>query len=126
MKSKFLIPLTALAVFTLKTDYCVSAQLQDNDTVKTIKTARPHKCPKPTMSVQVSYNSASTTLNVSIPTNGQVGRIEIYRNGTKVINISAPAGASLSYVLRKYGIGSYAIIVSSGKTVVYNNCVEVR
>lgn len=123
MKSKFLISLTALAVFTLKTDYCVSAQLQDNDEYWY---NRPHRCPRPTTIVQVSYNSASTTLNVSFPTNAQGGKIEIYRNGAKVVNAAAPAGASLSYVLRKYGIGSYAIIVSSGKTVVYNNCVEVK
>lgn len=122
MKSKFLIPLTALAVFTLKTDYCVSAQLQDNDKYWY---NRPHRCPRPT-TVQVSYNSTSTTLNVSFPTNGQGGRVEIYRNGTKVINAAAPADASLSYVLRNYGTGDYTVVVSQGNTVVYNRQVTVK
>ena len=74
----------------------------------------------------VSYNSASTILNVSFPTNGQGGKIEIYRNGVKVVNTTAPAGTSLCYMLRKYGKGEYAVVVSYGNTVVYSNYVLVK
>lgn len=87
---------------------------------------KPHKVSQSIRIPKVSYNNVSTVLSVSFPTRGQGGRVEIYRNGTKVVNAAAPAGASLSYVLRKYGIGSYTIIVSSGMAVVYNNTVEVK
>ena len=87
---------------------------------------RPHRCPKTTNKPQVSYNSTSTVLNVSFPGNSQGGKVEIYRNGVKVVNITAPAGASLSYVLSNYGKGDYIVIVSQGNTVVYSNNVTVK
>lgn len=87
---------------------------------------KPHKCPKPNTKPQVSYNSTSTVLSVSFPGNSQGGKVEIYRNGAKVVNTSAPAGASLSLVLRNYGKGDYTVIVSSGNTVVYSNYVTVK
>ena len=123
---KKVIFMAALIVAALGGTTKVSAQ-----TMRVFKTNddyfhKPHRISQTNRTPKVFYNSASTLLSVSFPTNAQGGRVEIYRNGTKVVNAAAPAGASLSYVLRKYGIGSYAIIVSSGKTVVYNNCVEVK
>ena len=87
---------------------------------------RPYKCPKPNSKPQVSYNCASTALSVSFHGNRQGGKVEIYRNGAKVVNTSAPAGASLSFVLRNYGNGDYTVIVSQGNTVFYSNCVTVK
>lgn len=75
--------------------------------------------------VTASYNSSTTQLSVAFGA-GQGGRVEIYRNGTKVVNAAAPAGASLSYVLRNYGNGDYNVIVSQGNTVVYSNNVTVE
>ena len=91
-----------------------------------IEHPRPHKSPKPNTKPQVSYNSTSTVLNVTFSASSQGGKVEIYRNGVKVVNITAPAGASLSYVLRNYGKGDYTVIVSQGNTVVYSNCVTVK
>ena len=73
-----------------------------------------------------TYNASTTVLTVRFPANGQSGKVEIYRNGVKVVNTSAAAGVSLSYVLRNYGKGNYTIIVSQGNTVVYSNNVEVK
>ena len=87
---------------------------------------KPNRCPKTTSKPQVSYNSTSTVLNVSFSANSQGGKVEIYRNGAKVVNTSAPAGASLSYVLRNYDKGDYTIIVSQGNMVVYSNNVIVK
>ena len=116
----------AVAIFTGKTNVCVSAQLQDGDnTIEFIK-LRTHKCLKSNQTPRVSYNFMSTVLNVSFPSNSQGCKVEIYRNGAKVINAAAPAGASLSYVLRNYGVGNYTVVVSSGKTVVYSNNVTVK
>ena len=86
----------------------------------------PHKCPKPNQTSQVSYNTASTVLNVSFPTNGQGGKVEIYRNGIKVVNTTAPAGTSLCYMLRNYGKGEFKIAVSQGNSVVYSKQVTVK
>ena len=86
----------------------------------------PHKCPKPNSTPKVSYNSKSTVLNVSFPATSQGGKVEIYRNGVKVVNTSAPARASLSFVLSNYGKGDYTVIVSCGNTVVYSNYVTVK
>ncbi|MBO7478373.1 MAG: hypothetical protein J6U04_10625 [Salinivirgaceae bacterium] len=58
------------------------------------------------------------------PTNG--GRVEIYRNGTKVIRSSAMPGATLNYVLRNYGKGNYTVIVSQGSSAVYYKNVIVK
>lgn len=87
---------------------------------------KPPKSPNANWTPKVTYNSASTALNVAFPANGQGGKVEIYRNGAKVIDATAAAGTNLSYMLRDYGNGSYIIVVSSGNTVVYSNNVEVR
>jgi hypothetical protein len=63
-------------------------------------------------------------LTVKFPANCQGCKVEIYRNGAKVV--SANAGATLNYVLRNYGKGNYTIVVSSGNTVVYSNSVTVK
>ncbi len=76
--------------------------------------------------VITSYNASSTALSVKFPSNGPGGKVEIYRNGVKVVGTAAPAGASLSFVLRNYGKGDYTVIVSQGNTVVYNNSVVVK
>ena len=82
------------------------------------------KYPK-TIPPAVSYNSASTTLTVKFPaTSG--GKVEIYRNDSKVVSTATPAGASLSFVLRNYGAGNYTVIVSQGNTVVYNRTMKVK
>ena len=87
---------------------------------------KPHRSPNPNKTPQVSYNSASTLLSVMFPTISQGGKVEIYRNGAKVVNVVAPAGASLSYVLHNYGKGEYTVIVSQGNTMVYNRTMKVR
>lgn len=87
---------------------------------------KPNRCPKSTKTPNVSYNSASTILNISFPSNGQGGKVEIYRNGAKVVGTAAPAGTSLSYVLLNYGKGDYTVIVSSGNTVVYSENMRVK
>jgi hypothetical protein len=76
--------------------------------------------------ITTSYNATSTELSVAFTSNGQGGKVEIYRNGTQVVNVSAAAGTSLNYMLRNYGTGSYTVIVSCGNTVVYSNNVEVK
>lgn len=73
-----------------------------------------------------TYNASTTALTVKFPANGQNGKVEIYRNGVKVVNTMATAGVNLSFVLRIYGKGNYTIIVSQGNTVVYSNNVEVK
>ena len=84
-----------------------------------------HRSPKRIIPATVNYNSSSTALTVKFPTtNG--GKVEIYRNGVKVVSTNAATGTTLSYTLRNYGKGNYTVIVSSGNTVVYNSCVEVK
>lgn len=73
-----------------------------------------------------AYNASTTALTIMFPANGQSGKVEIYRNGVKVVDATATAGANLSFVLRSYGKGNYTIIVSQGNTVVYSNSVEVK
>lgn len=73
----------------------------------------------------VSYNSASTALTVKFPATGG-GKVEIYRNGAKVVNVNAAAGAMLSYTLRNYGRGNYTVLVSSRNTVVYCRSMNVK
>ncbi len=87
---------------------------------------KPPRSPKANKMPIASYNPSSTVLNVSFPFNGQGGKVEIYRNGTKVVSTNASAGAMLCYMLRNYGKGNYTVIVSSGNTVVYSNCVIVK
>ena len=115
-----------IAILVGKTNECVSSQIQDGDSNNKNISSRPHKCPKTTSKPQVSYNSTSTVLNVSFSGNSQGGKVEIYRNGVKVVNTTAPAGASLSYVLSNYGKGDYTVIVSSGNTVVYSGNYNVK
>ena len=86
----------------------------------------PHRGVQTSCEPQVSYNSTSTVLNVSFPVNSQGGKVEIYRNGIKVVNATVPAGASLNYVLRNYGKGEFTIIVSLGNTAVYSKQVIVK
>ena len=86
----------------------------------------PHRGKQTSSVPQVSYNPTSTELNVSFPGNWQGGKVEIYRNGTRVVGVKAQAGATLCYMLRNYGRGDYTIIVSSGNTVIYSNCVMVK
>ena len=87
---------------------------------------RPHKCLSVNTTPKVSYNSVSTVLNVSFPSNSQDGKVEIYRNGTKVVSTNASAGATLVYNLRNYGGGSYTVVVSSGSTVVFTGNYNVK
>lgn len=88
---------------------------------------KPHKCPPRIVGQPVSttYNSSTTQLNVAFSVR-QGGKVEIYHNGIKVVDASATAGASLSYMLRNYGKGNYTIIVSCGNNVVYNNNVVIK
>ena len=88
-------------------------------------TPNPHRCPQPQRRVSTSYNTSSTALTVKFPAKSS-GKVEIYRNGTQVVNVSAAAGTSLNYMLRNYGTGSYTVIVSCGNTVVFSNNVEVK
>ena len=124
MKLRNLIPLMAIAIFSSKIN--AFAQTQDGDYSVDFLLVKPHKCPKPNMRIKVSYNSVSTVLNVAFPTNDQGGKIEIYRNGTRVVGVKAPAGTSLCYMLRNYGKGEYIIIVSQGNSVVYSKQVTVK
>lgn len=87
---------------------------------------KPPRSPKANKMPIASYNPSSTVLNVSFPFNGQGGKVEIYRNGTLVVDVKAPAGAKLSYVLSNYGSGNYIVVVSSGKTVIYYGSYIVK
>ena len=114
----------AFAILTGKTN--VFAQTQDGEYKIEFLLTQPHKSPKTIKTPQVSYNSVSTVLNVAFPINDQGGKIEIYRNGTRVVGVKAPAGTSLCYMLRNYGKGEYIIIVSQGNSVVYSKQVTVK
>ena len=116
----------ALIIFSSATETAISQTCGKQPETVRIELPQPHRCQQIKKTPQVSYNFASTVLNVSFPGNGQGGKVEIYRNGAKEVNVVAPAGASLSYVLRNYGAGSYTIVVSCGKTVVYSNSVVVK
>jgi len=76
--------------------------------------------------VITSYNASSTALSVKFPSNGPGGKVEIYRNGARVVSANAAAGATLSYTLRCYGRGEYMVVVSQGDTVVCNRCLSVK
>ena len=71
------------------------------------------------------YNAPTTELTVKMPAITS-GKVEIYRNGVKVVDAAATAGASLSYVLRNYGKGNYAVIVRQGNTIVYSSNTNVK
>lgn len=86
---------------------------------------RPHRCPHPINSPAATYNDATTALTVKFPATCG-GKIEIYRNGAKVVSTNTPAGAMLCYMLRNYGKGNYTVIVSSGNTVVYSRSMMVK
>ena len=75
--------------------------------------------------VTASYNSSTTQLSVAFGA-GQGGKVEIYRNGAKVVDATAAADVTLNYVLRNYGKGEYTIIVSRGNTVFYSKQVTVK
>lgn len=114
----------AIAILAGKTN--VFAQSQDGEYKIDFLLTQPHKSTKPNKTPQVSYNPASTVLNVTFPGNWQGGKVEIYRNGAKVVSTNTPAGATLCYMLRNYGLGNYTVIVTSGNTVVYSNCLIVK
>ena len=116
----------ALIIFSSATETAISQTCGKQPETVRIELPQPHRCQQIKKTPQVSYNSVSTVLNVLFPGNGQGGKVEIYRNGAKVVCVVAPAGASLSYVLRNYGVGNYTVVVSSGKTVVYSNNVTVK
>jgi hypothetical protein len=86
----------------------------------------PHRCPKHHHPAHTSYNTTSTELSVAFPSDGQGGKVEIYRNGSLVVSANATADTSLSYVLRNYGTGNYTVIVSCANTVVYSNSLEIK
>lgn len=126
MKKKLMV--TLLAVFGIMP--VVSAQTTGSgttgDNIHDPEFHPPHRGSQTNSEPQVSYNSASTVLNVSFPTDGQGGKIEIYCDGSLIVSENAAAGTSLCYLLRKYGNGEYVIIVSSGNTVVYSNSLTIR
>lgn len=72
-----------------------------------------------------TYNSVLTELTVRFPA-ASGGKVEIYRNGTRVVSANAAVGATLSYTLRCYGRGEYMVVVSSGKMVVYSGIMKVK
>lgn len=80
---------------------------------------RPHIQPT------ILYNSSTTTLTVKMPSITS-GKVEIYRNGAKVVDASIPANATLNFVLRNYGKGNYTVVVSRGNTVVYCRSMNVK
>ena len=73
-----------------------------------------------------TYNASTTELTVKMPTATNGGKVEIYRNGARVVSANAPAGVTLSYVLRNYGTGNYTVIVSSRNTVAYCRSMNVK
>ena len=88
---------------------------------------KPNRCLKQQYKIpNVFYNSSTTILTLLFPSNGQGGKVEIYRNGAKVVNTKVPAGAMLNYALRDYGKGDYTIVVSQGNMVVYSKQVIVK
>lgn len=124
---KLLIGVVLTGISTNSFSLCkVQTDFDKKPTTYDEKYHRPHKCLSVNTTPKVSYNSTTTALNVSFPSNSQDGKVEIYRNGTKVVNANAAAGATLVYTLRNYGNGCYTIVVSSGKTVVYSNNVTVK
>lgn len=83
--------------------------------------SKSHKPTPPT----TTYNSVLTELTVRFPA-ASGGKVEIYRNGARVVSANAAAGATLSYTLRCYGRGEYLLVVSQGDTVVCNRCLSVK
>ena len=113
----------AIAIFSVPS-YGHPLQLKDGDEFIKIIHTPPHKSPRQ-QSVSVNYNQTTTLLDILFCAE-QSGKVEIYRNGSLVACTKALAGASLSYVLSNYGKGDYAIIVSSGNTVVYSRSCIVK
>ena len=65
-----------------------------------------------TCGILCNIKSVGTNLwwwNVILPSNGQGCKVEIYRNGVKLVNTAAPAGTSLCYMLCKYGNGEFKL-----------------
>lgn len=96
-----------------------------NPTLPISKSSQVRKA-QPTPSVTTTYTPASTALTVRFPANSQGGKVEIYRNGARVVSANAAAGSTLCYTLRNYGRGEYMIVVSQGDTVVGNRSVSVK
>lgn len=89
-----------------------------------IRNSQAHKVQN-AIRTTTSYNSASTALTVKFPATGG-GKVEIYRNGAKVVSANAAAGATLCYTLRNYGRGNYTVIISGRNTVVYCRSMNVK
>ena len=124
MNTKILITAFML-VFT--SSYAFSNKISDGgDPFKNYAGPRGVCSKRPNANPNISYNAFSTALTVRLPSNSQGGRVEIYRNGIKVVNATLPAGATLNYMLRNYGKGEFTIIVNQGNTVVYSNSVIVK
>lgn len=124
---KLLIGVVLTGISTNSFSWCkVQTDFDKKPTTHDEKYHRPHKCLSVNTTPKVSYNSVSTVLNVSFPSDSQGGKVEIYRNGTKVVNANAAAGATLVYTLRNYGNGCYTIVVSSGSTVVFTGNYNVK
>lgn len=120
MKAKFLIAVSMLFFASL----CAFAQSGTGHfpppiIKKNVYVKRPNVQPT------VIYNATTTMLTVKMPAITS-GKVEIYRNGVKVVDATATAGSNLSFVLRNYGNGNYAIIVRQENTVVYSSSVEVK
>lgn len=85
----------------------------------------PPKCPKPIKPATITYDATSTALAVKFSaTSGE--KIEIYRNGSKIVNAIAAAGETLYYTLRNYGKGNYSVIVSSGNNLIYSATYTIK
>ena len=117
MKVKFLI--TSFILVSASMSVFAQGGIGDQPPVRSMYIKRPN------VQSTVIYNATTTTLTVKMPAITS-GKVEIYRNGVKVVDATAVAGANLSFVLRNYGKGNYTIIVSHGNTVIYSNSVEVK
>ena len=127
MNAKNILATGLLLVST--SSYSFSSSNTENDEDPYKKYSNPRGCyiKRPSLNyAAVNYNTSTTALTIRFPSNSQGGKVEIYRNGVKVVSTSVPADASLCYVLGNYGKGDYTIIVSQGNKVVYSNNVIVK
>jgi hypothetical protein len=85
------------------------------------RSIRPHR----QIPVRVSYDDSSTLLTVNFPSNTEGGIVEVFCNGSKVAGIATGGGTTFSCTLKDYGAGTYNIIVSNKKTVVYTKTIVV-
>ena len=113
----FLLVFTSLSTFSQDKEY---VETKNYPGMRGIQSKRPN-----TNFAVNTYNSSTTVLTVKMPTITS-GKVEIYRNGIKVVKATLPAGTTLNFVLRNYGKGNYTVIVSQGNTVVYNRTMIVK